>query len=367
MQDQNTGSPESNQQNSQESQAGFTSGRTADPARNGAADAGTGSGSSRGPEGGNAAGSPESRGQAAGQERQAGIILSPASADSARFASGGRDRTSPVQDTGRGALPQRQQHGPPAQSGSYPCAPAQTIPLTPVAGQGQSESKDDHSSRPRSRRTGPPPVDVIETAVPGTPFSSRPALPFLPLSLLLFGGYRRISKNNVLEHDARHIIYQAITERPGIEVKTLADTTGINENTLRYHLAMLVSTGKITCFTKPGIVRYFRNQGTYRPFEQVVFHYLWTDTPRWILWLLIDHPGLTRQEIADALAISGPSVTRQMEHLIEDRIVVNRMPGRSNHYELTKDAAMTITRLMASSPVMRHEEIPIKPLLVTAD
>ena len=98
--------------------------------------------------------------------------------------------------------------------------------------------------------------------------------------MLVFGGFRRISKKNVLEHGARNVIYQAITATPGIDVKTLTGMTGINENTLRYHLDRLVATGKISCFTRPGVVRYFQNQGAYNQFEHRVFHYLWTDTPR---------------------------------------------------------------------------------------
>jgi predicted transcriptional regulator len=184
--------------------------------------------------------------------------------------------------------------------------------------------------------------------------------------MLLFGGFRRISKKNVLEHDARHVIYQAITATPGIDVKTLTDLTGINENTLRYHLERLVATGKISCFTHPGVVRYFQNQGAYSQFEHTVFHYLWTDTPRGILWLLYQHPGLTRQQVADALAISGPSVTRQMDNLTGDGVVENRFPGRSNHYYLTAEAALTIDKLMSQAPVMMHSGVEGRPISASA-
>ncbi len=291
-------------------------------------------------------------------------MISPGNAEAARDGTGLRDSTAPVPGSGRGPSPERQQQGPPARSGGYPCAPAQTSPLPPVSGQGQNESKDDSPTRKRFRRSGFE-VPIIDTPDTGVPSSTQPSLPFFPLSLLLFGGYRRISKNNVLEHDARQVIYEAVTGYPGIEARTLADTTGINENTLRYHLAMLVSTRKITCFIRPGVVRYFQNQNVYSPFEQVVFHYLRTDTPRWIIGLLANHPGQTRQQIADALGISGPSVTRQMERLIEDGIVDNLLPGRSNHYTLTKNAALALTRLESGSMVMRHDAIPAKPLLVT--
>jgi predicted transcriptional regulator len=186
-----------------------------------------------------------------------------------------------------------------------------------------------------------------EQEVPAAP--SHPRVPLFPFSMLLFGGYRRISRKNVLAHDARTIIYTAITQNPGVDVKNLAGITGINENTLRYHLTKLVETGKVTYLVRTGAVRFFLNQGAYNTCAQILIHYLRTETPREILWLLYQSPGMTRQQISDALAISGPSVTRQMDHLIDDRVVENRMPGRSNHYYLTEQAANTIARLIQGS------------------
>jgi len=186
-----------------------------------------------------------------------------------------------------------------------------------------------------------------------------------PLNMLLFGGFRRISKKNVLEHEARQVIYQAITAAPGTDVKTLTEVTGINENTLRYHLDRLVATGKITSFARPGVVRYVQNQGAFTQFEHRVFHYLWTDTPRGILWLLRQNPGLTRQQLADALMIAGPSVTRQMDNLIEDGIVENRFPGRSNHYYLTAESAQAIDKVMRQAQAM-HKEHEALPMAVSA-
>ena len=116
----------------------------------------------------------------------------------------------------------------------------------------------------------------------------------------------------------------------------------------------------------PGVVRYFQNQGAYSQYEHMVFHYLWTDTPRGILWLLYQHPGLTRQHIADALMISGPSVTRQMDNLTRDGIVENRFPVRSNHYYLTTEAARTIDKLMSQAPVMMHNEAEVRPVSAPA-
>jgi predicted transcriptional regulator len=312
-----------------------------------------------------AAGTSGAQGQSKESGRLAGMMFSPLSAAAARLGSGGETSYTPVPGANHGQSPQRQQRGPPVQSSSYPCGPAQASPLPPASGQSRDESKEETLSRQKSKRIGFLSW-IQDPIIPEPAPSSFPLQSLFPLNMLLIGGFRRISKKNVLEHEARHVIYQAITATPGIDVKTLTDMTGINENTLRYHVDRLVATGKVSCFTRPGVVRYFPNQGAYSQFEHRVYHYLWTDTPRGILWLLYQHPGLTRQHIADALAISGPSVTRQMDNLIEDGVVENRFPGRSNHYYLTAEAAQTIDKVMSQAPVMMHSGIEARPLSATA-
>jgi hypothetical protein len=260
-------------------QAGDSSGRS-DISNNGRADAGRDTGPPKGTGGENAAGSPDAQGQFKGSGRLAGMMVSPGGVAAARSAAGSENGYNPGSTAHRGPSSQRQQHGPPAHAGSYPCGPAQAAPLPPASGQTRDESKEETPSRQRSRWTSLLSW-ILEPTVPdsASSSSSSPVQSLLPLNMLLFGGYRRISRKNVLEHDGRQGIYQAITERPGIDVNTLTSMTGINENTLRYHLDRLVATGKISCLTRPGVVRYFQNQGTYSQYEHRVFHYLWTDTP----------------------------------------------------------------------------------------
>jgi predicted transcriptional regulator len=186
------------------------------------------------------------------------------------------------------------------------------------------------------------------------PPQGTPAGPLFSLSMLLFGGYRRVSRKTVLGHATRSTLYREIVRQPGSDVATLAEATGTNENTLRYHLMKLVETGTITTLSRPGVVRYFPNQGRYSPFEQVVIHYTRTATPSAILELLSIRQGMTRQDLADALALSGPSVSRQMFSLIDDGIVENRSDGRSNHYFLTKDAYRALERLADGEPAILH-------------
>jgi hypothetical protein len=246
------------------------------------------------------------------------------------------------------------QQGPPAQSGQYPCGPAERgAPATSPAPK-EREENGQPDNKPRSRRE----EDIIDGEDSGVPLSSPPDTTRLPLFssiLFLFGGYRRISRKNILDHDQRRMIYDMICRNPGIDSVTLATVTAANENTLRYHVAKLLATGKITRLSRPSVVRYFQNQGTFDPREQVIWHYLWSDTPRQLLALLYRSPGLSRQDLADAIGISGPSVTRQMTQLIHDALVENRSSGRTNTYYLTDGALNALARAFSFRPPVSRE------------
>ena len=81
-------------------------------------------GSLQGTEGENAAGIPDTQGQSGGNGRLAGIMGSPGGIAVARFAFGSESGAAPGPGSGHGPSPQRQQHGPPAHSTSFPCGPA---------------------------------------------------------------------------------------------------------------------------------------------------------------------------------------------------------------------------------------------------
>ena len=60
--------------------------------------------------------------------------------------------------------------------------------------------------------------------------------------------------------------------------------------------------------------------------------------------MLLNRPMATRQEIADAVGVSGPSVSWHMKRLEEDRIVTPRREGRMAVYEIPAPVAGYLTR-----------------------
>lgn len=235
----------------------------------------------------------------------------------------------------REAIPPGQHRGPPArapplgpgsQAGRIPCGPAQTA--EPLAGAAGVQDSGTGAALPQRVRKD---SDEDSDEIPG----SGPSWQTIPFPLLTFLGYHRIGRKNVLEHECRSRVYSAIAEHPGIDIVALERLVEINRNTLRYHLFTLIRAGKITAFSRPGMVRYFQNGGMYSPFVQCLLHYLRTDTPAEIIRLLMRTPGMTRAQLAGALSLSGPSVTRHMQNLESDGIAEVRVAGRNHHYFLT--------------------------------
>lgn len=145
-------------------------------------------------------------------------------------------------------------------------------------------------------------------------------------------GYRRITGSNILEHATRRQIYDRIVARPGMDFRTLAGYTGLNENTLRYHLEKIESGGKIRVTTTGGICHYFENHGKYSDEEQVLLSRLSASGSGRILHLVHRYPGITRGVLAGHLGIAGPTVTRSIGHLIDDGLILQVREGRYTRY-----------------------------------
>jgi DNA-binding transcriptional ArsR family regulator len=266
-------------------------------------------------------------------------------------AAGGMGRdfpdTSPVPPDSRG--PGRSF---PESSRDNPCGDSPHKQLPPATTGAEPEVKN-----PVIRTKGKKEEDLPDS--PGNdeaePRQSRPyGEDIYPFILFPLFGYRRIHKKNVLCNEGRNRIFRIIDENPGVDVVTLSDAAGININTVRYHLVKLIATGKVTYLTKPGIHRYYPNQGRYSPFEQLVIHYLRNPSTSAILAFLLQQPGITRQNLADGLGISGPTVTRHMQQLIDDRITVNVPEGGKNHYHLSSESAAVVKELQERLSVPRH-------------
>ncbi|MFA5332178.1 MAG: winged helix-turn-helix transcriptional regulator [Methanoregula sp.] len=157
---------------------------------------------------------------------------------------------------------------------------------------------------------------------------------FATFKLWLALGFRRVRNENVLDQDVRSRVFSHIKENPGIHMRGLAEEMHLKLGTLRYHLKVLRLTHKITVAEDPASVRFYENSGTYSETQQQVLKHLRNPTTRKILGILLKRPAATRQEIAGAVGITGPSITWHMKRLEEDHLIIMKRDGRSNAYAL---------------------------------
>lgn len=171
----------------------------------------------------------------------------------------------------------------------------------------------------------------------------------LRLKRYAVGGYRRITGRNILDHNTRRVIYNLIVSLPGVNTRALTRLTGMNENTLRYHLEKLEAGAKIRVTTIGGICHFFENHGKYSYEEQVLLSRFLASGSSRILQIVSIHPGLTRGELAGHLGVAGPTVTRSVRHLIDDGLILTVRDGRYTRYYPGWAEKMTNQPLMSIS------------------
>lgn len=184
----------------------------------------------------------------------------------------------------------------------------------------------------------PPQILIISWIVIFCPVLTFPAELVLFFKMFAYLGYRKIAQKNVLDNPTRDIIYKFIRKTPGTDFSEISRETGVSRNTLRYHLAILKLTNKVTVLNTSRNTRYFENSGRYSAMEKKVLKYLHNKPTRILLQLLTDNPGLTRVQLETAVGISGAGVNWQMNRLSGDGLLLIKKAGRTARYELNTEA-----------------------------
>ncbi|MCK9631620.1 MAG: winged helix-turn-helix transcriptional regulator [Methanoregula sp.] len=199
-----------------------------------------------------------------------------------------------------------------------------------------------------------PPKIMLMSIIPAIPFIKFPAELIFAASICLFFGFRIIARHNIFDSAVRKRVYTCIRENPGISFMALARDTEIKPGTLRYHLALMKMTGKITLLETYGHTRYFENSGKYPELEQKILKYLKKPTERTIFDLILKNPCVSRKDLEEQLGISGSSVTWHMNRLANDGLITVDKIGKSSQYVIEPEAAGYLKKYLAPP----HEEIP---------
>jgi len=209
-------------------------------------------------------------------------------------------------------------------SAGYPSGPLAGCTNCPLMGPATGANQPDNQNHnARTCQAGSSPVQTFQVTTRG------------PVRV---SGLRRIYKNNVLDQEDRARVYDIICQKPGIDLTRIALTLGLNPHTLRYHLDMLESNGKVVVMREQGITRYFENHGRYSVLERRLLRYLWNPTADQLLRIIKSCSDTSQSEIALHLGIAVPTLRWHIQRLTSDGIVTIHKNGRSTRYQLTDEA-----------------------------
>ncbi|MCX6689127.1 MAG: winged helix-turn-helix transcriptional regulator [Methanoregula sp.] len=163
-------------------------------------------------------------------------------------------------------------------------------------------------------------------------------------------GIKRILRNNVCENKNRKTLYDLILAHSGIDHAELLKRTGLNKETLRYHLAVLAALHKVSAVRDGGIFYYFENNGAFAMPEQKIAIHMRSSTTRTILGLLEQRPGIHQTELAGILGVTAPTIIWHIRKLERDGFVQEERQGKTIRYTLTPTGVMTLGKFRNRVP-----------------
>lgn len=214
-----------------------------------------------------------------------------------------------------------------------------------------AEIKDGYRSewRPTNSANVPlaaaPRPDVEESSFASYPIEVKGiAAASAGLSLLVIGAYlypllhqgvftlySKLVRHQLLDHELRDELLQAIQENPGVSPPQLKAQTGAGWTTIIYHLGVLRDNGMVTSIRDGRHRRYFRH-GAYDHRSLPSLALLQNPRTRQIRDLIGAQPGIERPAMARLMGITPAAVTWHLKRLMQARLVQADANGRQVRY-----------------------------------
>jgi predicted transcriptional regulator len=138
------------------------------------------------------------------------------------------------------------------------------------------------------------------------------------------------------ESDAREAILGYLAATPGAHFSKVRDDLGLGTGESQHHLRRLLDAGAIESH-RDGDYRRFFPAGRFSPFEQVALGYLRRETPRGMVIELLRDPDAGAGDLADALDVSAPTVSKHAADLEEAGLL-----DRDGGYALTRPETLLV-------------------------
>lgn len=135
------------------------------------------------------------------------------------------------------------------------------------------------------------------------------------------GLFSRIDRNQMLDNEMRHKIYEAISNNPGVTIKEITMLLGCGWGTAVYHLKRLESERLIASERNRQFRRFFKNGSGISNDSKGAFSELKNPTSQKIAEKLLAQPGTCQKDLCQALGISPPLASKYLGRLRDAGLV----------------------------------------------
>ncbi|WP_424358216.1 winged helix-turn-helix transcriptional regulator [Methanocella sp. MCL-LM] len=155
---------------------------------------------------------------------------------------------------------------------------------------------------------------------------------------------------DVLDNSNRQAIFYYVLNNPGCTPAEITARQNMNNSTVKYHLLMLESEGKVSKRRMGKFTRFYNNAGV-NDMEKVVASYLRNDTSKSILQVILDNPGITNNVLSERFSLDKSTVHWHMERFLKDGLVGFEQEGKYKKYFVKAEASTAFLKLGGHGPM----------------
>ena len=136
----------------------------------------------------------------------------------------------------------------------------------------------------------------------------------------------------------RQRVLKHIRSHPGIHLWMVCRDLGLAVGDVQYHVDRLEKEGVVKS-SRRGLYKRFYAGGLFGEKEGLILGALAQKTPRELILSLLESPGESQEDLAESLGLSPPSVSWNMNRLIQLGLVESEKHGRFASYTVVGDTA----------------------------